>query len=143
MPNYRSPGVHLEEVQAGSRPIERVGTATAAFVGITAAGPYNEPIKVSNWGQNVRVFGEWVDGAYLPHAVYQYFNNQGSAVHIVRIGENARRSGQEQRQARTPVPGRKRWTSCSPMGPATRPNSATTRMRKGLRSRRRPPMPGR
>jgi phage tail sheath protein FI len=89
MPNYRSPGVYVEEVQAGSRPIEGVGTAIAAFVGMTADGPYNEPIKVTNWGQYVRTFGEWVDGAYLPHSVYQYFNNQGGACYVVRIGENA------------------------------------------------------
>ncbi len=99
MPNYRSPGVYVEEVQAGSRPIEGVGTAIAAFVGITADGPYNEPIKVTNWGQYVRTFGEWVDGAYLPHAVYQYFNNQGGACYVIRIGENAaeepRRAGAE------------------------------------------------
>jgi phage tail sheath protein FI len=89
MPNYRSPGVYVEEAQAGSRPIEGVGTAIAAFVGITADGPYNQPVKVSNWGQYVRTFGEWVDGAYLPHAVYQYFNNQGGACYVIRIGENA------------------------------------------------------
>jgi Bacteriophage tail sheath protein len=89
MPNYRSPGVYVEEVQAGSRPIEGVGTAIAAFIGITADGPYNQPTLVTSWGQYVRTFGEWVDGAYLPHAVYQYFNNQGGAAYIVRIGENA------------------------------------------------------
>jgi uncharacterized protein len=88
MPNYRSPGVYVEEVRSGSRPIEGVGTATAAFIGITADGPFNEPVKVSNWGQYVRTFGEWADGAYLPHAVYQYFNNQGGAAYIIRVGEN-------------------------------------------------------
>jgi hypothetical protein len=46
-------------------------------------------VKVTNWGQYVRTFGEWIDGAYLPHAVYQYFNNQGGACYVVRIGENA------------------------------------------------------
>src|SRR5688572_1169271 len=89
MPNYRSPGVYIEEVQAGSRPIEGVGTAVAAFVGITKDGPYNKPVKVVNWGQFVKTFGEWVDGAYLPHAVYQYFNNQGGACYVVRVGEDA------------------------------------------------------
>ncbi|MEN3359158.1 MAG: uncharacterized protein V7637_3140 [Mycobacteriales bacterium] len=88
MPNYRSPGVYVEEVQSGSRPIEGVGTAITAFVGITADGPYNRPIKVTNWGQYVKTFGEWADGAYLPHAVYQYFNNQGGSAYIIRIGEN-------------------------------------------------------
>ena len=37
MPNYLSPGVYVEEVEAGSRPIEGVGTAVAAFVGPRAA----------------------------------------------------------------------------------------------------------
>ena len=39
MPNYLSPGVYVEEVEAGSRPIEGVGTAIAAFVGLAAHGP--------------------------------------------------------------------------------------------------------
>ena len=30
MPQYLSPGVYVEEVEAGSRPIEGVGTAVAA-----------------------------------------------------------------------------------------------------------------
>ena len=34
MPTYLSPGVYVEEVPAGSRPIEGVGTAVAAFVGL-------------------------------------------------------------------------------------------------------------
>jgi hypothetical protein len=32
-PKYLSPGVYIEEVSSGSRPIEGVGTSTAAFVG--------------------------------------------------------------------------------------------------------------
>ena len=39
MPQYLSPGVYVEEVDSGSRPIEGVGTAVAAFVGLAAAGP--------------------------------------------------------------------------------------------------------
>ncbi len=88
MLNYQSPGVYVEELQAGSRPIEGVGTATAAFIGITAEGPYDRPLKVTNWGQYVREFGGWVEGAYMPHAVYQYFNNAGGSCYVVRIGEN-------------------------------------------------------
>ena len=33
MPNYLSPGVYVEEVSSGSKPIEGAGTAVAAFVG--------------------------------------------------------------------------------------------------------------
>ena len=32
--SYRSPGVYVEEVTSGSKPIEGVGTAVAAFVGL-------------------------------------------------------------------------------------------------------------
>ena len=35
----RSPGVYVEEVSSGSKPIEGVGTAIAAFVGLAPASP--------------------------------------------------------------------------------------------------------
>jgi phage tail sheath protein FI len=86
MPNYLSPGVYVEEVQAGSRPIEGVGTAVAAFVGLAEKGPFNEPMLVTNWGQFTSAFGEFVPGSYLAHAVYGYFLNGGGAAYVVRIG---------------------------------------------------------
>ena len=49
MPTYLSPGVYVNEVAAGTRPIEGVGTAVAAFVGLAAKGPDNQPTLVSNW----------------------------------------------------------------------------------------------
>ena len=39
MPTYLSPGVYMEEVSSGSKPIEGVGTAVAAFVGLRREGP--------------------------------------------------------------------------------------------------------
>jgi hypothetical protein len=86
MPTYLSPGVYVEEVEAGSRPIEGVGTAVAAFVGFAAQGPYNTPTLVSNWSQYTQVFGEFVEDCYLAHAVYGYFLNGGGACYVVRIG---------------------------------------------------------
>ncbi len=86
MPNYLSPGVYVEEVEAGSRPIEGVGTAVAAFVGLAARGPANTPTLVTNWSQFTQAFGEFVEGSYLAHAVYGYFLNGGGACYVVRIG---------------------------------------------------------
>jgi uncharacterized protein len=86
MPTYLSPGVYVEEMQAGSRPIEGVGTAVAAFVGLAEAGPYNEPTLVTNWSQYTQVFGDFVEGSYLGAAVYGYFQNGGGACYVVRIG---------------------------------------------------------
>ena len=37
--SYLSPGVYVEEVATGPRPIEGVSTSTAGFVGVTERGP--------------------------------------------------------------------------------------------------------
>ena len=89
MPNYLSPGVYVEEVEAGSRPIEGVGTAVAAFVGLAQRGPTNAPTLITNWAQFVNTFGEFIEGSYLAHAVYGYFLNGGGACYVVRIGGDA------------------------------------------------------
>ena len=86
MPSYLSPGVYVEEVASGSRPIEGVGTSVAAFVGLAPTGPLNEPTLVTNWSQYVASFGEFTDGYHLAHAVYGFFNNGGSAAYVVRVG---------------------------------------------------------
>ncbi len=86
MPTYLSPGVYVEEVDSGSRPIEGVGTAVAAFVGLAEKGPFNTPTLVTNWSQYSQSFGDFVEGAYLSHAVYGYFQNGGGACYVVRIG---------------------------------------------------------
>src|SRR2546429_2792244 len=86
MPQYLSPGVYVEEVEAGSRPIEGVGTSVAAFVGFAQQGPFDTPTLVSNWGQFTTIYGEFVEGFYLAQAVYGYFLNGGTNCYIVRIG---------------------------------------------------------
>ncbi len=93
MPTYLSPGVYVEELEAGSRPIEGVGTAVAGFVGLAAAGPFNTPTLVTNWSQYAQTFGEFVEGSYMAHAVYGYFQNGGGAAYIVRIGTDGNGSG--------------------------------------------------
>jgi hypothetical protein len=37
--SYLSPGVYMEEVSSGARPIQAVGTAVAAFVGLAPVNP--------------------------------------------------------------------------------------------------------
>ncbi|MFC8174022.1 phage tail sheath family protein [Streptomyces sp. NPDC057235] len=86
MPTYLSPGVYIEEVAGGSRPIEGIGTSVAAFVGLAPTGPLDEPVLVTNWSQYVAAFGDFTDGYYLAHSVYGFFNNGGSAAYVVRVG---------------------------------------------------------
>jgi phage tail sheath protein FI len=95
---YHAPGVYVEEVDRGSKPIEGVGTAVAAFVGFTerAPDPSTDPADpdgvrprlVTNWAQYQRLYGGFAPGAMLPHAVYGYFNNGGGSCYVVRIGRD-------------------------------------------------------
>src|SRR4051795_9095885 len=88
--SYLSPGVYMEEVSSGSRPIEAVGTAVAAVVGCAETGPRNAPVLVTNWTQFKATFGDFVDGYYLAHAVYGYFLNGGGIAYVVRGGGGCR-----------------------------------------------------
>jgi phage tail sheath protein FI len=98
MPEYLSPGVYIQEVDSGPRPIEGVGTATAAFVGFTPAGPANRPVLITNWSQYVATFGSLEEGglrnphlpgSYLSHAVYGYFLNGGGRCYVTRLVNNS------------------------------------------------------
>ena len=104
MPQYLSPGVYVEEVDSGSRPIEGVGTAVAAFVGLATRGPYNTPTLISNWTQFASTFGEFAPGTYLAHAVFGYFMNGGGNCYVVRIGDdgNGRADGRPAIEAGAP-----------------------------------------
>jgi phage tail sheath protein FI len=84
--SYLAPGVYMEEVSSGSRPIEAVGTAVAAFVGFAEKGPVDEPVLVTSWTQFKRSFGDFVEGYHLAHAVYGYFLNGGGTAYVVRVG---------------------------------------------------------
>ena len=76
MPTYLTPGVYVEEVPSTSKPIEGVGTSIAAFVGLAPGGPVNTPMRISNWTQFAKIFGDpnepdngpFMEGAYLAHS---------------------------------------------------------------------------
>ncbi len=95
MPEYLSPGVYMEEVDRGTRPIEAVGTAVAAFVGFTEKAEsvengeivslLSKPTLITNWSQYVSKFGGFMPGAYLPDAVYGYFQNGGGRCYVVSV----------------------------------------------------------
>lgn len=58
MPEYLAPGVFVEEMDSGSKPIEGVGTNTAAFIGYAKSGEFNKPTFITNWTQFANTFGE-------------------------------------------------------------------------------------
>jgi phage tail sheath protein FI len=85
--SYLSPGVYVEEVDRGSKPIEAVGTNTVGFLGESSKGPMNESVLITNWSQFVKTFGDFKDcSEHLAHAVYGFFNNGGSRCFVVNVG---------------------------------------------------------
>ena len=85
--SYLSPGVYVEEVDRGSKPIEAVGTNTVGFLGESAKGPLNEAVLITNWSQFVRTFGDFEHcSMHFAHAVYGFFNNGGSRCFVVNVG---------------------------------------------------------
>jgi hypothetical protein len=85
MPEYLAPGVYIEEIERGPRPIEGVATSTAAFVGETERGP-TRPRLVTSYGEYMRLFGGVFDeGRYVPYAVKAFFDNGGRRLYIARV----------------------------------------------------------
>ena len=85
MPEYLSPGVYVEEIEIGSKPIEGVSTSTAGFLGEAERGP-TTPRLVASWLQFHRVFGSFFGAnKYLPYAVQGFFDNGGRRCYIGRI----------------------------------------------------------
>jgi phage tail sheath protein FI len=84
--SYLSPGVYVEEVDRGTKPIEAVGTNTVGFLGESTMGPVNQAVLITNWSQFVKTYGDFTQSTHLSHAVYGFFNNGGSRAFIVNVG---------------------------------------------------------
>jgi uncharacterized protein len=82
MPTYQTPGVYVEEIESGSKPIEAGATNIVGFLGIAEKGPVNEAVLVTNWTQYTKLFGGMHTGGWLGHGVYQFFQNGGTKCYI-------------------------------------------------------------
>jgi len=98
------PGVYVEEVSSGIRPIESASTSTAAFVGLSEKGPDDEALRVTSWTEFQRHYGSYITGGYLAHSVFQFFNNGGRQCYIVRITRSDAASANVTVQNRATVP---------------------------------------
>ena len=108
MPQYFSPGVYIEEIDAGPRPIQGVPTSFTGVVGVTARGPTSgKPVLVTSFADYQRTFGSylpadavdptvrgrWEDltntegGRWwlLPYAAQGFFENGGQQLFVKRV----------------------------------------------------------
>lgn len=97
MPIYMAPDVYVEEVSAGARPIEAVGTSTAGFVGKApnAKVHLNEAYPINNWTEFVKEFcteqkdneENLLETTHLAEAIYGFFLNGGTRCYVVNVPE--------------------------------------------------------
>jgi uncharacterized protein len=90
MAEYLTPGVYIEEIERGPRPIEGVPTSTSAFLGETERGPIT-PLLVTSYKDYQRWFGgTFGNDKFMPYAANGFFDNGGKRLFVCRIvGEQA------------------------------------------------------
>src|SRR4051794_24319443 len=95
MPTYLHPGVYVEEIPSGSKPIEGVATSVAAFVGTTERGPAANVLGTANLIQKLddykREYGD-ISGEddAMGFAVQAFYLNGGKSAYICRlVGEDS------------------------------------------------------
>lgn len=89
MAGYLHPGVFVEEVSSGSKPVEGVSTSVCGIVGIAKKGPLGEPILCSSWDDFITVFGDYTTAGQLAYSAYGFFNNGGKSLYVVRTAHYA------------------------------------------------------
>jgi Bacteriophage tail sheath protein len=94
MPEYLTPGVYIEEIEIGAKPIEGVSTSTVGFVGMTMEDEdtdLDKPVLITSWGQFTKKFGRYdaTKAPYLPPAVYGFFANGGGRCFVVKVKDAA------------------------------------------------------
>jgi uncharacterized protein len=111
--DYFAPGVYVEEVDRGSRPIEGVSTSVAGFIGFTedirGGAELFKPMLVTSWTQYLDYFARrgsngYTDfDAYLPFAVRGYFLNGGGRCWVTSIGTQLPGIGQNKANRQAPL----------------------------------------
>lgn len=86
MPTYLHPGVYIEEIPSGSRPIEGVATSVTAFVGPARRGPVAEANLIQKLDDYITEYGE-IDSEddAMGFAVQAFYLNGGKAAYICRL----------------------------------------------------------
>ena len=87
---YLTPGIYVEEVPAGPRPIQAVGTSTAAFIG---AAPQADALAgqaqaINNWSEFRQRYmpEQGATSTPLSNAVWGFFANGGGRCFVVNVG---------------------------------------------------------
>lgn len=84
-PTY--PGVYVEEISSGVRPVAAVATSTAAFIGTFRKGLVDEAVRLLSVADFEREYGGLERSSEASYAVQQFFLNGGTEAWVVRVGQ--------------------------------------------------------
>ena len=91
MATYLHPGVYIEEIPSGAKPIEGVSTSVAALIGYTTKGAINTPTLVHSWDEYKAEFGEiQSETDTLGLAAFYFFLNGGRDAYIGRLAKDTK-----------------------------------------------------
>lgn len=109
MPIHLSPGVYIEEIEVGAKPIEGISTSTAGFLGEAERGP-TLPTLVTSWLEYQRIFGSYFgNDKYLPYSVDGFFKNGGQKCYVARVVRKRKQICLEDYKGKEPdLPGQRR-----------------------------------
>jgi hypothetical protein len=79
------PGVYIQEIPSGLRPIEGVSTSNAAFIGKAEMGPVKQAKLVTTVQEFENAYGGYLTDSSLSHAVHEFFSNGGKKAYIIRV----------------------------------------------------------
>ncbi len=86
-PTY--PGVYVEEIPSGVRPVPSVSTSIGAFIGSFRKGLLNEAVRIFSWGDFEREYGGLDRNSETTYAIQQFFLNGGTQAVVVRVADTA------------------------------------------------------
>lgn len=99
MPTYLTPGVYVEEVDGGPRPIQAQSTSTPVFIGHGGRDPlpdgveFGVPLAVTNWSEYARTFLGEGPMTPLSHAVNGFFLNTQGRCYVLDLGPDGTLAG--------------------------------------------------
>jgi phage tail sheath protein FI len=86
MPSYLHPGVYVEEIPSGSKPIEGVSTSNALFAGYTTKGAIGEASLISKWDDYVDAYGGiHSENDAMGLSINLFYLNGGQAAYVARL----------------------------------------------------------
>src|SRR5437879_1673926 len=85
MPEYLTPGVYFEFVDAAPPAVFGARVDVCGIIGIAQRGPLHQPVRIESWRQFQAEYGNFVPYAYLAYTVYAFFENGGRTCYAVRV----------------------------------------------------------